>query len=361
MNLDTYITEQLLSSADLRATLASEYRSQITQLSLAAVDTLLSGKKILLCGNGGSASDAEHIAAEFVGRFRRDRIPLPAIALTANGADLTAIGNDFGFDHVFSRQIYALGQPGDLLIAFSTSGRSRNVCQAVDAANELGMTTVGLTGMHGNELADLCDFSLKVPSSTTAHIQECHMAVCHLMCEIVDETILTRTASGIPELRGKVVSLEDLLKMRPMWESTRQTLVWTNGCFDLLHIGHVRNLQQAKAIGDILVVGINSDESVRALKGANRPFVPEKERAEIVAALDCVDKVVVFNETTPERVIAALKPNIHCKGADYSGLSGKPMPESEVVTSYGGTVQLLPIEPGHSTTDLITKIARACS
>src|SRR6202021_1341622 len=112
---------------------------------------------------------------------------------------------------------------------------------------------IGFTGIQSNNFADVCDLSMKVPTSTVAHIQECHMAVCHLVCEIVDEALLSRTESPKMESRTKVVSLVDLLALRPHWRATRQTLVWTNGCFDLLHIGHIRSLQQAKALGDILV------------------------------------------------------------------------------------------------------------
>jgi D-sedoheptulose 7-phosphate isomerase len=197
MNIDNFIEEQLLAAAMLRTALATGYRSQISGIAEAVVSTFLSGHKLLLCGNGGSASDAEHIAAEFVGRFRRNRIPLPAIALTANGANLTAIGNDFGFEDVFARQVEALGQPGDLLIALSTSGQSRNILRAVETARAGGLTTVGLTGARGAEFASACTLCLVVPSAETAQIQECHMAVCHLVCEVVDEAVLSRQTAEV--------------------------------------------------------------------------------------------------------------------------------------------------------------------
>jgi phosphoheptose isomerase len=356
LEVEMYITKQLRESSDLYTRLENECRGQIVEMSQAVVDTLKAGKKLFLCGNGGSASDAEHIAAEFVGRFRRDRAPLPAIALTANGADLTAIGNDYGFEHVFSRQVYALGQPGDLLICFSTSGQSRNVLEAARAACTIGLKTIGLTGSNGRSLASMCDIGISVPSAITAHIQECHISICHLMCEIVDESLANQEESAPPDPATKIVSMLDLLNLRARWQATRRTLVWTNGCFDLLHVGHVRTLRQAKAFGDVLVVGINSDDSVRRLKGDNRPLMPERERAEIVAALDCVDRVMIFGDSTPERVLTVLKPEFYCTGEEDSSADGDPLPEEALVAAYGGQVKFIPMEPGHSTAAAIEKI-----
>lgn len=357
MNIDTFIKSQLSTSADLRATLAADYVPQIRAIALAAVRTLLSGKKILLCGNGGSASDAEHIAAEFVGRFRRDRVPLPAIALTANGADLTAIGNDFGFDNVFSRQVYALGQPGDLLIAISTSGRSRNVREAIKAGGEAGMTTVCLTGARGADMAALCDLSLVVPTAETAHIQESHMAVCHLMCEIVDEEVLNRSDSGAGVPRNKLVSPEELLSLRPRWEAAGQTVVWMSGTFDALHVGQLRALRQAKALGHVLVVGVNSDNNVLSVNGAERILIPEAERAELVAALDCVDHVVLAAETTPDWLGTTLKPDVECKVVADS--TRPDTAEAGAVSSWGGRIHVFPVEPGYAANRLAARSTQA--
>jgi rfaE bifunctional protein nucleotidyltransferase chain/domain len=154
----------------------------------------------------------------------------------------------------------------------------------------------------------------------------------------------------------KVVQWDTLLGRRDQWRRDNKTVVWTNGCFDLLHIGHVRNLQAARKLGDVLVVGVNSDSSVKQLKGPGRPIVPESERAEIIAALECVDSVIVFQESTPVTALSRLKPEIHCKGADYAPGTGKPIVEADVVRSYGGRIEFLPMVPGVSTTDRLKQI-----
>lgn len=151
--------------------------------------TLLNGKKIILCGNGGSAADAQHLAAEFVGRFETERRAFPAIALTTDTSALTALANDYNFDQVFARQIEALAAEGDCLIAISTSGNSSNVIEAVMKARSLGCKVVGMTGEKGKKLASLCDACIMVPSDRTARIQEAHITIGHIWCEIFDDKV----------------------------------------------------------------------------------------------------------------------------------------------------------------------------
>jgi D-sedoheptulose 7-phosphate isomerase len=148
--------------------------------------TLTAGNKILICGNGGSAADAQHIAAELVGRYEQHRRPWPAIALTTDTSALTALSNDFGYEEVFSRQVEALANEGDLLIAISTSGKSPSIIRAVEKAKELGCRTLGLGGCDGGLLAGLCDQTLIVDCSRTSRIQEAHITIGHLWCEMVD-------------------------------------------------------------------------------------------------------------------------------------------------------------------------------
>lgn len=152
-------------------------------------ETLQGGHKLLLFGNGGSAADAQHIAAEFVGRFRQERRAWPAIALSTDTSVLTALGNDYGFEQVFARQVEALAQSGDLAIALSTSGNSPNVIQGIVSARPLGVRTIGFSGQDGGRLAPLCDLALCIPSTVTARIQECHIAILHALCEVVETSL----------------------------------------------------------------------------------------------------------------------------------------------------------------------------
>jgi D-beta-D-heptose 7-phosphate kinase/D-beta-D-heptose 1-phosphate adenosyltransferase len=165
--------------------------------------------------------------------------------------------------------------------------------------------------------------------------------------------------SDVPDsaiYRRKVVSWDTLLEWRTRARQEKKTVVWTNGCFDLLHVGHVRTLQAARSRGDALVVGVNSDACVRRLKGPGRPLLPAAERVVILAALECVDYVIVFDEATPETAIARLQPDVHCKGADYAPPHGKPIPEAPLVSSYGGRIEFLPLVPSLSTSDLVRRI-----
>ena len=152
-------------------------------------DALAAGNKILLCGNGGSAADAQHIAAELVGRYEDQRRPYPAISLTTDTSALTALSNDFGYDEVFARQVQALASPGDVLIAISTSGKSPNVVRAAESARSLGCKVIGLTGRHAEPLSDYCFITVQVLSERTARVQEAHITIGHLWCEMVDEIL----------------------------------------------------------------------------------------------------------------------------------------------------------------------------
>lgn len=145
------------------------------------------GNKVLVFGNGGSAADAQHIAAEFTGRFVKERKGLPAIALTTDTSALTAIGNDYGFESIFSRQVEALARPGDLLIGISTSGNSANVLKALKAGKNIGCKSIGLSGRDGGEMNTICDLNIVIPSNITARIQEMHILIGHIICEALDD------------------------------------------------------------------------------------------------------------------------------------------------------------------------------
>ncbi len=164
------------------------FLAQIETLSKACIAALNAGGKIILCGNGGSFGDAQHISAEFTARFTYDRRPLASVTLGCNASAISAIGNDYGFDQVFARELVAIGSPKDLLIAISTSGHSPNILKVLTAANEMGVPTWGLTGGRGGEMASLCE-CIRVPSSVTARIQECHILIGHIVCEMVQEAV----------------------------------------------------------------------------------------------------------------------------------------------------------------------------
>jgi D-sedoheptulose 7-phosphate isomerase len=185
------IAEIFADHAAVTARAAQELPAVLGRISAALHECLHAGGKVLACGNGGSASDAQHLVAELVGRFRDERRALAAVTLTADAATLTALGNDYGFERVFARQVEALARRGDVLIAISTSGNSPNVLQAAQAARSLGCTVVALTGAGGGRLAQHADLLLKAPSSTVARIQEVHSLCIHVICEALDELIRT--------------------------------------------------------------------------------------------------------------------------------------------------------------------------
>jgi len=168
---------------------SSETVATIAKVSGILVDALKHGNKVLLAGNGGSAADAQHIAAELVGRFAFDRPALPALALSVNSSCVTAIGNDYGFDQVFSRQVEALARSGDVFIGISTSGNSANVLRAVSAAKKMGLLTIALTGLAGGKLKNAVDHCICAPSNETPRIQECHILIGHIVSELVEQEL----------------------------------------------------------------------------------------------------------------------------------------------------------------------------
>ncbi|MCS7162212.1 MAG: D-sedoheptulose 7-phosphate isomerase [Bacteroidia bacterium] len=158
----------------------------VERIAYTMLQALRQGHKLYLCGNGGSAAEAQHLAAELTGRYYRDRAPLPAEALHVNTSYLTAVANDYGYEEVFARLLRAWGKPGDLLWAFSTSGSSPNILRALETARALGMVTIGFTGAGGDKMAPWCDYLLRVPSHDTARIQEAHLLLGHIICQLIE-------------------------------------------------------------------------------------------------------------------------------------------------------------------------------
>jgi len=186
-----YIKSEVAASAKTKQNILEDnsFLEKIAEVITASITVYKNGKKILIAGNGGSAADAQHFAAELVGRYGFDRPSLPALALTTDTSNLTAIGNDYGYDQVFSRQLEGMGVEGDLFIGISTSGNSQNILNAFTSAKVKGITTVALTGRDGGKMAEVADYTLIVPSDATPRIQESHLLIEHMICDAIEKTI----------------------------------------------------------------------------------------------------------------------------------------------------------------------------
>jgi len=194
-SLTQTIGKQLRETSDNLLAMAADQHllATIAQVAEACVEALREGKKVLFAGNGGSAADAQHLAGELVSRFAYDRPGLPAFALTTDTSVLTAIGNDYGYERLFARQIEAVGNAGDVFFGISTSGRSPNILSALRAAREKGLVTVGMTGRGGGQMPELCEHLLRVPSDSTPRIQEGHIAMGHAICQIIEAQLFPKT------------------------------------------------------------------------------------------------------------------------------------------------------------------------
>lgn len=315
-------------------------------------DCLRAGNKLIVCGNGGSAADAEHLAGEIVGRFGFDRPSLPCVSLCTPSATFTAIANDYGYDQVFARQLQGFARPGDVFIGISTSGNSANVVAACEMARKLQVKSIALTGRRDGKLTALADICLRSPSDKTPRIQEIHAVMVHSLCRAVEELLFPEKApiSLPPEKIIAPGQLQNFAAALKPWKS-----VFTNGCFDVLHPGHVYVLDQARKMGDLLIVGLNSDASIGRLKGPTRPYHRFADRAMVLAALSMVDYLVAFDEDTPARLIETLTPKVLVKGGDYSVAT---IVGAEHVMKHGGEVRVVPLLEGHSTTGILSKNAQ---
>lgn len=193
-----YIKNQIQASIDTKLNILKDetLMDTIAQVGRECVALYRNGKKTLLAGNGGSAADAQHIAAELVGRYGFDRPSIPSLALTTDTSNLTAIGNDYGYDKVFSRQMEGMGSEGDLFIGISTSGNSVNIINAINAAKDKGVKTVALVGRDGGKMAELADYAIIIPSNDTPRIQESHILVGHMICDIIEKELFGNGVSG---------------------------------------------------------------------------------------------------------------------------------------------------------------------
>jgi D-sedoheptulose 7-phosphate isomerase len=184
------VKQFLKTSGDLKYQVAETLSEEILQAAYSIRDCLSAGGKLLLMGNGGSAADSQHIAAELIGRFKKERKAIPALALTVDSSSLTALGNDYGFESIFARQIEALANPNDAIIGISTSGNSKNIICALNLAREIGSKTIGLMGNNGGGMKNCVDIGIIVPSNDTARIQEVHITIGHIICEIIEQDLI---------------------------------------------------------------------------------------------------------------------------------------------------------------------------
>lgn len=308
---------------------------------------LQSGNTVYTAGNGGSASESSHLTGELVGRFLPgDRKALKAISLNADTTVITAIGNDFGFAKIYSRQIEALGEKGDLVICLSTSGTSSNIINLIETSEKIGIKTVLLTGALNSAELPKCDIVFKVNSNITALVQEVHLSIIHMICTHLEEMYQNRKPE---ELVEKIIELKNL----EVQDDVRPSIVWVNGCFDILHKGHISFLREAASLGSELWVGLNSDKSIKALKGPNRPLQDQALRAETLIMLPWVRRVIIFDELEPSEALYKVKPQIIAKSKDYLNVS---IPENPVIRELGIEVIYINKIEGISTSDLVTQI-----
>ncbi|HNV71377.1 MAG TPA: D-glycero-beta-D-manno-heptose 1-phosphate adenylyltransferase [Candidatus Ozemobacteraceae bacterium] len=349
MRPDSLFHQDLTTLCRLVASDLDSLNERFSQALAITIDALRAGRKVLAFGNGGSACDAEHLAAELVGRFGYDRASLPGIALTIPSATFSAIANDYGYEQVFARQIEGLAQSGDVAIGFSTSGKSPNVLRALQTARIRGVKTIVMTGAKDSPCAEAADVCLRAPSASTPRIQEIHAVLVHSLCRGVEEALFPkpdRTSLPSDKVVNSARLSEFALAIKP-YDS-----VFTNGCFDILHPGHVTYLQQARRLGELLIVGVNSDDSVRRLKGPQRPYHRLEDRLMMLSALQCIDYVVAFDEETPQKLIETLTPRVLVKGGDYSR---DTVVGADWVEKHGGQVKIVPLVEGHSTTRILEK------
>jgi rfaE bifunctional protein nucleotidyltransferase chain/domain len=287
---------------------------QVEDLAREISSAIQNGKRIYAFGNGGSAAEAQHFTTELIGRFKGNRRSLPAISLSSDSSALTCIANDFGYDKVFSRQVEGLVQDGDVVVGFTTSGKSANVLEGLITAKSLGGFSVLVTGDHQSESSKLADIVLEIGGEETAIIQEIHLMVIHVLCELIEVYLGLKSEGTI--ISNKKVLYESEFNAELLSDS--KSRVWVNGCFDILHEGHLLLLNTASRAGTELIVGLNSDSSVKSLKGQGRPVISEVRRARTIAQLPFVDLVIIFESDNPLEVLRLVRPNVVVKGGSYA-------------------------------------------
>lgn len=358
MNLkEVFIQHKFIQRKRTFSNISHDQSERLISLTEMIFDTYKSGSRILAFGNGGSAAESQHFVAELVGRYHTERAPLDAVALNADTAIITAISNDFGYEEIFSRQVRGYSRKNDLVIGFSTSGKSNNVIKALKEAIARGCNVALFTGENKvDECIEKNAIIVRSPSSSTALIQEIHLSYIHILCEMLDlliqdENYFRKAINFVPKSDSiyGLTELEQLIAF--LRDSLHLSIGFVNGCFDILHQGHLELLSRARESVDILVVAINSDNSVKRIKGDPRPILNQMERARALLATGNVDYVITFDELTPIEVIRVIKPSVVFKGSEYAETD---MPERPTVESYGGIFQFIQAVPGISTSRIIS-------
>jgi D-sedoheptulose 7-phosphate isomerase len=316
--------------------------SLLEDIASAIAKAISGGGCVFAFGNGGSAAEAQHFTTELVGRFKNNRKSLPAISLCADTSALTAIANDFGFESIFSRQVESLANTSDIVVGFSTSGRSPNVLAGLAEAKKRGSKTVLFTGNNQHEISPLADLVMQIGGTETAIVQECHLMIIHILCELIEDK-LELSQSQPSHTASEVVYDRDLAKFNFPKD---KSIVWVNGCFDILHEGHLRLINSGGSAGEYLIVGINSDESIRQLKGEDRPFISENARAQTLLQLPFIDLVVIFSDSNPLSVLKIINPTIVIKGQEYKD---QDFPEKKYLQEIGCKLVFMQQIPNLST------------
>jgi D-sedoheptulose 7-phosphate isomerase len=322
---------------------------QIEKLAQDISEGFKSGKRLYAFGNGGSAAEAQHFTTELIGRFKESRKSLPAISLCSDSTALTCIANDFGYDEIFSRQVEGLVEAGDIVIGFTTSGKSKNVLFGLRSAKKMHGKAVLVTG--NNDVSDEFEFDtiLQIGGSETAVIQELHLSIIHILCDLIE--INMELAPRIPKESGPKIVYDHQFNKDILPD--KNLITWVNGCFDILHEGHLMLLNEAANLGGFLIVGINSDTAVKKLKGENRPFITELNRARTLAQFPLVDLVVIFDSEDPVDILTKIHPNAVVKGSTYEKIE---YPEKEFLKKIKCKITYTGHIDGISTTQIIKNI-----
>ena len=342
------IQELLHQRIRILQSLSAEQLDLMNKLAQSVASAFLSGKKIMVFGNGGSAAESQHFTTELIGRFKNNRKSFPALSLNSDTSAITAIANDYGYDFVFSRQVEGLANEGDVVIGISTSGTSPSVINALESGIQSKSICFLLTGNRKNSRNMEGITVIGVGGEITASIQEMHLTLIHIVCELIEDIL------GVSE-DPKNLDLPRVIhenEVNSLDFSKIGDITWVNGCFDLIHEGHLKLLNTASKQSPFLIIGINSDESVKSLKGPNRPLVNQQSRANALILLGFVDLVIIYDSETPLELLRMIQPRFVVKGEEYENVT---YPELEFLNDIKAKLIYIKNVEELSTSSLIKK------